>query len=193
MTTKLKWLKAYYDRAILPLAGSPVGKILYTGKNATGRRTQYVVNLDTNRTSITTIDAAPADALVSPGAIIVAENLIAPQTDKSLYIFGGAVLPVYAKTAQATFNQSIANGGSIDAINVLTGVTRNGAAATAGSFGNSTITDIAHDGLTLNTSTGIVTLDDNLTAGVYTLEYKVEDKNEPSVYVTGSISVTVLA
>lgn len=190
MTTKLKWLKAYYDRAILPLAGSPVGKILYTGKNATGRRTQYVVNLDTNRTTVTTIDAAPADALVSPGAIIIAENLIAPQTDKSLYIFGGAVLPVYAKAAQATFNQSIANGGSIVAINVLDGVTRNGAAATTV---NSTISNIEHDGLTLNTGTGAVTLDDNLTEGTYTLEYKIEDKNEPSVYVTGIVTVNVAA
>ena len=188
MITKLKWLKAYYDRAILPLAGNPVGKILYTGKNATGRRTQYVVNLDTNRAQLTTINAAPADALVSPGAIIISDNLIAPQTDKSLYIFGGSVLPVYAKTAQAAFTQSIANGGAIAPINVLTGVTRNGLAATTV---NSTISIVAFDGLTLNTGTGAVTLDDNLTEGTYTVNYKIEDKNEPSVYVTGVISVTV--
>ena len=45
MTTKLKFLKAYFTREIIPAVGDAIGKILYTAKNVTGRRKQYVIDV----------------------------------------------------------------------------------------------------------------------------------------------------
>lgn len=187
MLAKLKYLKAYFTRDILPLVGNPVGEILYTAKNTTGRRQQFVVDVDAKTVDITTINADPADPKTKPGAILV-RTVAASYTDHDLYIFGGATLPVIASIVQAEFSQEIANGGAIDPINVLTGVTIDNVAATTGT---ATITLLAANGLTLNTGTGAVTLDDNLTDDTYTLDYKVEDINEPSVYITGTITVIV--
>ena len=127
--------------------------------------------------------------LLIPEAIDVITCYIAPGTDTSLYIINGAQLPVYAKTVQGVFTQTIANGASITAFNVLTSVTRNVVAATTC---NSTISMESQTGLTLNTGTGAVTLNSNTVAGTYTCNYKVADKNEPTVFVTGTITITVL-
>lgn len=190
MITKLRWLKSLFDRAILPASGSTIGKILYTAKNTTGRRKQYVIDLDASTYDITTIDASPADPLTSPGAIVTQSGLIAPGTDKSLYVFGGAILPVLLKVIQGAFTQSIANGGSIAAINILTGVTIDGVAATNV---NCTLVSVSATNLLLNTTTGAVTVVSNTTAGVATLSYRIESKNEPGVFVTGTVNVTIAA
>jgi hypothetical protein len=189
MITKLKFLKAYFDRAILPAAGATIGKILYTAKNLTGRRVQYVIDLDANTAQITNINAYPADPLTSPGAIVVTSGITAPGTDANLYILNGDQIPTLTSTVHSTFNQSIANGGTITATNVLTNVLRNGVAALTS---NTTITSVSATGLTLNTSTGAITLTSNTIARTNTLSYKITDLNEPSVFVTGTITVIVL-
>ena len=193
MITKLKWLKASFSRAILPAAGATVGKVLYTGTNTTGRRKQYVIDLDAKTMSNTTINAYPADPLTSPGAVVIASGLKAPANDTSLYIIGASTLPVITKVVQSAFSQEIANGASITAVNILTGVTIKNAAGVTASATTSTATlfSVVANGLSLNTGTGVVTLTDNLTAGTYTLSYRIEDKTEPSVFVTGTITVIV--
>ncbi len=183
MVHKLKFLKAYFTRTIVPAVGATVGTILYTAKNITGRRRQFVIDVDANTIKDTTINADPANPATSPGQVVVTTK-IAPQTDKNLYILSGTAKPTMTQVIPSNYTQTIANGGSIVAINVKTNATlTNGTAKVA--------SDLGSDGLTLNVSSGAVTLDDNLTAGTYTLEYKVADSVEPDVYVTGEISIIV--
>ncbi|TXG80439.1 MAG: hypothetical protein E6R13_08050 [Spirochaetes bacterium] len=191
MISKLKFLKAYWNRTVVPAAGSVVGKILYTSKNTTGRRKQIVIDVDANTTKFTTINAQPADPKTFPGEIVERTVNYAPKTDANLYIFGSIpALPVISNVPTVNFTQTIANGGTITAVNVLDGVKINAVAATAADV---VITALVEAGLTLNETTGDVTLDDNLTAGTYTVTYKVEHVDEPSVYITGIITVTVQA
>ena len=124
-----------------------------------------------------------------PGVIVEKTLNYAPKTDANLYIFGSVpAIPVMTNAPGVNYTQTIANGGSIVAINVLTAITIDGIPATTADV---VITALVEDGLTLNETTGAVTLDDNLTAGTYTVTYKVEHINEPSVYITGIITVTV--
>lgn len=191
MISKLKFLKAYWNRTVVPAVGSVVGKILYTSKNITGRRTQIVIDVDANTTEFTTINAHPADPTTFPGEIVQRTVNYAPKTDANLYIFGSVpAIPVMTNTPGVEFIQTIANGGSIVAINVLSAVEIDAVAATTADV---VITALDEVGLTLDEATGEVTLDDNLTAGTYTVTYKVEHVDEPSVYITGIISVTVEA
>lgn len=195
MITKLKWLKAYFTRNILPADGATIGEVLYTSKNATGVRKQYVINLDTKVALVTTIDAAPADLLTKPGQVIL-HTVVAPHTESSLYIFNAQtpeVLPGLTKIVEGVFTQVIGNGDAITAINVLTGITVRAFDNTtaAGTTGNCVLSSLTASGLTLNTGTGAVTLNDNMTPGTYTLTYKVADKKEPTVFVTGTITVHV--
>jgi hypothetical protein len=180
MITKLKFLKAYFTRNILPAPGTTIGKILYTGKNAVGRRPQYVIDLDTKVATLGTIDAAPANPLTSPGAIITGTT-IAPATDANMYIFGGlATLPTLTQVIGAEYSQDIANGTLIVGIDIAVNITASGTAVYSATASN---------GLTLTGS--VVSLDDNLTAGTYTLDYLVADIDEPQVNVTGTITVIV--
>jgi len=195
MITKLKWLKAYFTRDILPATGATIGKVLYTAKNTTGRRTQYVIDLDADNMDVTTIDADPADPTTLPGSIVVTNNTFAPQNDKNLYGFGiSAITPVVLRvTTPATFDQSIVNAGTITATNILTGVTFTNFAGTtaAATTTNCTLTSVAASGLVLNTGTGAVTLTSATVAGTFTLDYKIADKNEPAIYITGTVTVVV--
>lgn len=197
MITKLKWLKAYFTRNVLPAVGATVGEVLYTAKNATGRRKQYVINLDAKTTQVTTIDAAPASITAKTGQII--ETTIAsPCTATSLYVFNSVTasyMPIELDST-LTIAQQILNGAAIAAVSILTGATNTNyagtnVAATLGGAGNSVATVISAVGLTLNTATGVVTLDDNLTPGTYTLTYTLADKTEPTVYVTGTVTIIV--
>ena len=189
MISKLKFLKAYWNRTVVPAAGSVVGKILYTSKNTTGRRKQIVIDVDANTTKFTTINAQPADPKTFPGEIVERTVNYAPKTDANLYIFGSVpAIPVMPNTPTVNFTQTIANGGTITAVNVLDGVKIDGIAATTGEV---FITKLTQLGLTLNETTGDVTLDDNLTAGTYTVTYKVTHIIEPSVFINGIITITV--
>ena len=186
MLVKLKWLKAWWQRDILPAPGATEGKILYTSKNATGRRTQHVIDLDNKTYTRQNIDASPADLLTEPGAVVEFTN-VPPVTDASLYGFGLQQMPVIASVTTG-LTQTIANGGAITAINLFNNVTID---SVVSDNTTAVITVVAEAGLTANTGTGEVTLDDNLTPGTYTATYTVEDINEPSVVVTLELSVTV--
>lgn len=189
MISKLKFLKAYCNRTVVPTVGSAVGKILYTSKNTTGRRKQIVIDVDANTTKFTTINAQPADPKTFPGEIVERTVNYAPKTDANLYIFGSTpALPVMSNVPTANFTQTIANGGTITAVSVLDGVKIDGIAATTKEV---FITKLTQLGLTLNDKNGKVTLVDNLTAGTYKVTYKVTHIIEPSIFINGIITITV--
>lgn len=186
MITKLKWMKAYWQRDILPAVGATVGKILYTSKNTTGRRTQHVIDLDNKTYTRQNIDASPVDLLTEPGAVVEFTS-VPPVTDASLYGFGLQQLPVIASITTG-LTQQIVNGGAIAAINLFNNITIDDVVSD-----NTTavITVDAETGLTVNPTTGEVTLDDNLTPGTYTATYTISDINEPIVSVILTLAITV--
>jgi hypothetical protein len=190
MKTKLKFLKLFWDRTVVPAAGNTLGKIFYTSKNSTGARKQHVFNLDTNVSKYQTINASPADVTIEPGAVLIKTSIV-PTSDKKLYDVDNTgttndVAPTITMTAQSVFEQHIPKNGSIASTNVLTGVLRNGVAALTS---NVTITELSSRGLILNTTTGVVTLDSGRIGNSFTLTYKIEDKIDHTAFVEGTVIV----
>jgi hypothetical protein len=186
MLTKLKWLRAYFTREILPAAGVPVGKIFYTAKNTTSRRIQYVIDIDSGIATKQTINEFDINIsnTTSPGASIEFTR-IAPKTDTTLYIHGGLQLPIITILPSVLFDQTIVNGGTILPIDLEDFILVNGVNIT-----NLTTTIIiSSNGLTLTGSDVLLT--DNTTAGTYTLELKVYSIDEPGQFVILNLSVTV--
>jgi len=189
MITKLKWLKAYFLRNFVAASGVAIGKIFYTAKNTTDRRKQYVIDLDTKKYTESTIDPSPADLLVEPGAIYSKTNQIAPSTDSKLYVLSdNYVAPVLANIVYDRNTQTIAVGQPILAIELLSSVSLDGGTVTAPQV---IFTAISSSGLTLNTTTGVVTLNSNAAPGIFTLNYRIAHNIEPSIFVTGTTTVTV--
>jgi uncharacterized repeat protein (TIGR01451 family) len=77
--------------------------------------------------------------------------------------------------------------------NVLASDTVNGAAATLGAGGNATLAQSGTwpAGLTLNTSSGAIQTTASLAVGVYTVAYRVCDRNTPANCATANDTVTV--
>jgi len=193
MKTKLKFLKLFWNRTVVPAAGSTLGKIFYTTKNTTGVRKQYVFDLDTNVSKLQTISASPADVTTEPGAVVIKTSIV-PSSDKKIYDVANEgttndTAPTLSMTSQAVFEQYIAKGGAIVAANILTGVLRNGVAALANTVD---MTSVSATGLALNTTTGEVTLTSAAVGGNFTLSYKIADKIDHTVFVEGTVTVEVV-
>jgi len=193
MKTKLKFLKLFWNRTVVPAAGSTLGKVFYTSKNTTGVRKQYVFDLDTNVSKLQTISASPADVTTEPGAVVIKTSIV-PSTDKNIYSVDNAgttndVKPTLTMSAQVVFDQHIAKSGTIIPANILTGVLRNGVAALAADV---TMTEVSATGLSLNVATGKVTLTSAAVGGEFTLSYKIADKIDHTVFVEGTVTVEVV-
>lgn len=193
MKTKLKFLKLFWNRTVVPAAGSTLGKIFYTTKNTTGVRKQYVFDLDTNVSKLQTISASPADVTTEPGAVVIKTSIV-PSSDKKIYDVANEgttndAAPTLSMTSQAVFEQYIAKNGTIVAANILTGVVRNGIAALANTVD---MTEVSATGLSLNPATGAITLDSAAIGGNFTLSYKIADKIDHTVFVEGTVTVEVV-
>ena len=193
MKTKLKFLKLFWNRTVVPAAGSTLGKIFYTTKNTTGVRKQYVFDLDTNVSKLQTISASPADVTTEPGAVVIKTSIV-PSSDRKIYVKANEgttndIAPTLIMTSQAVFEQYIAKNGTIVAANILTGVVRNGIAALANTVD---MTEVSATGLSLNPATGAITLDSAAIGGNFTLSYKIADKIDHTVFVEGTVTVEVV-
>jgi len=104
--------------------------------------------------------------------VIIASIIAVPDT--------GSVPPGVASTAIA---------------NVAANDTVNGAPATLGALGNATVaqTGVWHAGITLNTLTGAVTTTSGVSAGTYSVVYKLCDLNSPPDCATATDTVNVTA
>lgn len=190
MLNKLKYLKAYWQRNILPGPDNIVGKIVYTSKNTTGRRNQIIFDLDADVTAFTTIDPYPADILTFPGVEVVKYNNNTPKTDKELYIFGGLdIKPKIEYNAPASYKQSIKEKTNITSINIYSSLKINGNPTTTKD--PMTIKIIDKTNMYYDDKTGNVTLIDNTKIGVHYLKFTATHKIEPSTHVEGYIQITI--
>ena len=194
MLTKLKYLKAFWRRDVLPVAGATVGTILYTALNETGRRSHYIIDLDTDTVSLTTIDAAPADPTTMPGQIVVQTGLLAPGTDKNLLLLGD-VRTITAVIDAITVLYSTGFNGATNIINVLDNDTlldTNLDTVTGLESPTVTVTTVSGDAeLTLN-SDGSVDIAEATDAGTYEITYKIVQTGVlPENASTNTLTVTV--
>lgn len=193
MITKLKYLKTWFTRDILPAAGAAIGKILYTSTNTVGRRKQYVIDLDAKTLAVTDINAYPADPKTSPGVVIERSGLVPPQNDKVLYRTDENKLPALialGDTVTITLAQG-ASGLSSAIANVLVNDTVNGVTATTTVI---TIAVVSHDtALTLNTTTGAIDVAASTVPGTYHVVYSITDVNEPTNTATATATIIVSA
>ena len=191
MITKLKFLSGLFQRDILPAPGVNIGKILYTRTNITGRRKQYVLDVDANTVKIQTIKAYPADPKTQPGAIVENNNnLSGPLFDKLLYIRQNQLAGVLAILDTASVTGLDGYAGVVGIIaDVLANDTIGGVTATLSNVDLEYVSGDAE--LTLNLD-GSVDLAASTLPGTYTLTYKITDKNEPDNFKTSTVSVDVL-
>lgn len=190
IATKLKYLKAYFTRDILPAQDAVIGEILYTDKNIIGRRKQYVIDVDAKLMAVTTIDSYPADPTTKPGAILSSIN-IAPLTDTSLYILGGASMKTIIVVGESvTKTQAEGAAGFADAIaSVFANDRINGEIVSNLNTRFSVVSK--SDELTVNGATGAVSIESLTIPGTYFVNYKITDIYEPTNFKTGIATVIV--
>lgn len=190
MLNKLKYLKAYWERNIVPGPDNIIGKILYTSKNQVGRRNQIVIDVDNNITDITTIDEYPADPKTYPGEEVLKSYSFIPQVDKELYIFNSKdIKPVLKYIAPVNYKQSITEGSNISSINLFSSVFFNDKQVTVKDPVTFKILD--KNNLNYDDKTGNVTLVNNTKAGTYFLKFMAVHTFEPSVFVEGYIEIVI--
>ena len=193
MITKLKWLKAFFQRNAVPAAGGDVGKVIYTEKSTSNShpRKQYVIDLDAGNMDVQIIDAYAGESLeellAGPNADVQLNDVFPPQTDKSLYLPTDK-LAIYTPAQKVTVSLQDGIDGVIDVMNVLDGDTIDGEAVT---LVNCTLTELTSDApLTLNPD-GSVDLAALTDPGDYIITYQLAEVADPANTKNGAIQVTV--
>lgn len=194
MLTKLKFLSGLYQRDILPAPGVAIGKILYTRTNTTGRRIQFVHDVDAATVKRQSINPYPADPKTQPGAIVEIDNMFPPFFDKLLYIKQNTMPGVIAILDNITVTGLQGMSGYVAVIpNVLTHGVDDSIGGVTATLSNVNLEYVSGDAeLILNVLDGSVDLAIATAPGEYTLTYKITDKNEPTNFTTTTVTVEVL-
>jgi hypothetical protein len=146
------------------------------------------ISLNTTTGAVTTTTAAV------PGLYDQLQYNLCELSAPTVCALGTVTITVDSAISLATVAGSAVFGVGSNAIgNVVANETVNGAAATLGSSGNATIAAVNTwpAGITLNATTGAVSIASSVAAGSYTLQYQVCDKNTPPDCNIGSLNVLV--
>ena len=175
--------------------------------------TSSILNNDTSNgtavtSSLVSISSSnlPAGFSIDSEGKIIIQNTVSPGIYQFNYTICDKSNPIYCKSAAVTVTvaaptidavngtQSVSSG-TTGTTSVLANDTYNGGAAGSATLANVNLTQTAttNAGVTLNTTTGMITVAAGTPAGTYVVTYKICDKINPGVCDTATETVNVAA
>ena len=166
--------------------------ILGAGGNATVAQSgSWTVGISLN----TTTGAVTTTAAVAPGTYTVAYQLCDKNTPVNCATVSDMVTVAASIVPTVDIGSSVAGIASVSIANIAANDTVNGAAATLGAAGNSTVAKSGAwpAGLSLNTATGAISTTAAVAPGSYNISYQLCDTNTPANCATVVDTITVTA